>query len=59
MRRGEKQALSGVILTAGAAKYQSVTAGLNKDSPLLDQTLTILTRRKKKKKIKGIRLKWS
>lgn len=52
VRRGEKQALSGVILTAGAAKYQSATAGLNKDSPLQDQTLTILARGKKQEKKK-------
>lgn len=41
-RGGEKQALSDVILTAGGAEYQSVTAGHNRDSPLQDQTLTTL-----------------
>lgn len=38
---GEKQALSGVILIAGDAKYQSIPAGHNKGSPLQDHTLTI------------------
>lgn len=47
---GEKQALSGVILTAGAAKYQSIPAGHNKGEPLQDHTLAILIQRKKKKK---------
>lgn len=46
--RGEKQALSGVILTAGAAKYQSIPAGHNKGSPLQDHTLTIPKTKEKK-----------
>lgn len=55
MRGGEKQALSGVILTAGAAKYQSIPAGHNKGSPLQDHTMAILIQREKK----GIKLKRS
>lgn len=57
LRGGEKQALSDVILTTGGAKYQSVTAGHDKDSPLQDQTLTTLIRSQTEKKKRGIRLK--
>lgn len=56
---GEKQALSGVILTAGDAKYQSIPAGHNKGLPLQDHTLTIQRDRRERGEKRGIKLKQS